>query len=300
VRLLEHVPEKLATISVQQTCKQGHVDNRETALMRRFLRNFQRTYDTGMQLKGSGNSQSALENALDWLADGVALLRADGSIVYANGTLRALAQRGDGFRIVGHDLEFAAPEARRRFAAAFDTIRRLDGPSCDARSADFAVARTERISAYIASVRPLVCEQSRDADADAILLIRDPLYRNVATNRILQELFSLTNAEAHLAQALCNGMTTTAYAVERHLSLNTVYSHLKRIREKTGCKSLPELIRKFGELNVPLRPDGPRSGSTQGAPDQKHAAEQHHGVKDRRMHMHRHALDKGLRDKSAR
>jgi DNA-binding CsgD family transcriptional regulator len=268
--------------------------------MRRFLRNFERTYDTGTQLKGSGNSQSALENALDWLADGVALLRADGSIVYANGTLRALAQRGDGFRIVGRDLEFAAPEARRRFAAAFDTIRRLDEPSCDARSADFAVARTERIPAYIASVRPLVCEQSRDADADAILLIRDPLYRNVATNRILQELFSLTNAEAHLAQALCNGMTTTAYAVERHLSLNTVYSHLKRIREKTGCKSLPELIRKFGELNVPLRPDGPRSGSTQGAPDQKHATEQHHGVKDRRMHMHRHALDKGLRDKSAR
>jgi DNA-binding CsgD family transcriptional regulator len=32
-----------------------------------------------------------------------------------------------------------------------------------------------------------------------------------------------------------------------------VYSHLKKIREKTGCKSVPDLIRKFGELNVPLR-----------------------------------------------
>ncbi|HXZ22417.1 MAG TPA: helix-turn-helix transcriptional regulator [Pseudolabrys sp.] len=70
-----------------------------------------------------------------------------------------------------------------------------------------------------------------------------------------QELFGLTNAEAHLAQALCTDMTTTAYAAERHISVNTVYSHLKRIREKTGCKSLPELIRKFGELSVPMRPD---------------------------------------------
>ena len=66
----------------------------------------------------------------------------------------------------------------------------------------------------------------------------------------------------HLARALrspfdipwaTSGVTTTAYAAERRLSLNTVCSHLKRIREKTGCKSLPELIRKFGELSVPVR-----------------------------------------------
>jgi DNA-binding CsgD family transcriptional regulator len=41
--------------------------------------------------------------------------------------------------------------------------------------------------------------------------------------------------------------------MERRVSLNTVYSHLKQIREKTGCRSVPELIRKFGEWNVPLR-----------------------------------------------
>jgi hypothetical protein len=39
-----------------------------------------------------------------------------------------------------------------------------------------------------------------------------------------------------------------AHATERRVSLNIVYSHLKQIREKTGCKSVPELIRKFGEL----------------------------------------------------
>ena len=39
--------------------------------------------------------------------------------------------------------------------------------------------------------------------------------------------------------------TTGAYALERGVSLNTVYSHLKRIREKTGCKSVSELIHKL-------------------------------------------------------
>ena len=110
--------------------------------------------------------------------------------------------------------------------------------------------------AYIVSVRPLVGGQAhttQHAQAKVMVLIRDPLWQNPATSQMLQQLFSLTNAEAHLAQALCAGTTTGTYALERGVSINTVYSHLKRIREKTGCKSVPELIRKLGELNVPLR-----------------------------------------------
>ena len=109
--------------------------------------------------------------------------------------------------------------------------------------------------AYIVSVRPLLRGKAREtqAQADAMLLMRDPLWRNAATSQMLQRLFNLTNAEAHLAHALCTGVTTTTYALDRSVSVNTVYSHLKHIREKTGCKSVPELIRTFGELNVPLR-----------------------------------------------
>ena len=108
--------------------------------------------------------------------------------------------------------------------------------------------------ALIASVRPLVGENGNISHNGAVLLLlRDPLWRNVATTRMLQDVFSLTKSEAHLAQALCNGETTRAYASARQVSLNTVYSHLKQIRQKTGCKSVPELVRKFGEWNVPLR-----------------------------------------------
>ena len=110
--------------------------------------------------------------------------------------------------------------------------------------------------AYIVSVRPLVGGQAHTTghtQAKVMVLIRDPLWQNPATSQMLQQLFGLTNAEAHLAQALCAGTTTGTYALDRDVSINTVYSHLKRIREKTGCKSVPELIRRLGELNVPLR-----------------------------------------------
>jgi len=253
--VLDHVPEELAAVSVQKNCKQGHVDNREPALMRRLLSNFQRTQTARLKIASDG--RGLLENALRWLADGAALLRADGSIVYANDTLQTFAERGDGLRIAGRNIEFTAPEARRRFEVTLAAAARPEISLGKSRPADFPVPRSYGVPAYIVSMRPLAHGEIRatwDAEATIILLVRDPLYRNVATSQILRDLFGLTDAEAQLAEALCTGTTTTAYASKRHLSLNTVYSHLKRIREKTGCKSLPELIRKFGELNVPLRP----------------------------------------------
>jgi hypothetical protein len=39
----------------------------------------------------------------------------------------------------------------------------------------------------------------------------------------------------------------------RGVSITTVYTHLRRTREKTGWKSVAELTRRFNELNVALR-----------------------------------------------
>jgi DNA-binding CsgD family transcriptional regulator len=256
--VLDNTPEKISVISVQRTGKQGHVGNRQIALIGRLVPHFQRAQAMATRLKALGDSRDRLEHSLDWLTDGAALLRADGNIIYANDTLCALAQRGDGFRFVERSIEFATPDARRRFDVALGTVERLGDPSCDWRPTDFLVPRTDGMPAYIASVRPLVHRKAlktRHAATEIVLFVRDPLSRSAVASQILREMFSLTNAEAQLAQALCTGMTTGAYAIERQLSLNTVYSHLKRIREKTGCKSLPDLIRKFGEMNVPLRPN---------------------------------------------
>jgi DNA-binding CsgD family transcriptional regulator len=232
--LLEHTSETAALVSVQRTRKQGHVNKREIALMQRLCPHYQRAHDVATRLRTVGERGGVLENALGWLTDGVALLEANGNIVYVNDTLRMFAQNRDAFRIVDRTIEFADPDARRRFDAALGAVQRIGDPSSDASLTDFPVPRS-----YGTAI---------------MVMIRDPIHRNTATGQVLQQLFGLTNAEAHLAEALCTGATTGAYARERGVSLNTVYSHLKRIREKTGCKSVSELIHKFGELSVPLGP----------------------------------------------
>lgn len=253
--VLEQSPDKLAVVAVQRTRKQGHVEKREINLMRRLRPHYQRAFDLATRLKGVSDRTGLLENAVEWLTDGVALLRADGKIVYANDALLSFAQRGDGIRIIGGLLELGSHEARRSFDAALGAVARLGNASADAQATDFPVMRAGGAPAYVVSMRPLARAKSRTAhsDADVMVLVRDPLSPNEPKTEILQELFKLTNAEAHLARALCNGVTTRAYAIERRVTLNTVYSHLKQIREKTGCRSVPELIRKFGEWNVPLR-----------------------------------------------
>jgi DNA-binding CsgD family transcriptional regulator len=253
--VLEQSADTLAVVAVQRSRKQGHVEKREINLMRRLYPHYQRAYDLAMRLKGASDRSGLLENAVEWLTDGVSLLRADGKIVYANDAMLSFAQRGDGIRIVGGTLELAGHEARRSFDTALGALARLGNSSADGQATDFPVMRSGGAPAYVVSMRPLARANNRTmhTDADVMVLVRDPLSPNQARTQILRELFRLTNAEAHLAQALCNGVTTRVYATERRVTLNTVYSHLKQIREKTGCRSVPELIHKFGEWNVPLR-----------------------------------------------
>ena len=198
--------------------------------------------------------ESLLGNALDLLTDGIALLGRDGRIVYLNETLRMLAGRGGDFRIDRNTIEFSTADLRGRLANAVDCVR---APAASHLRTDFAVPRESGLPPYTVSVRPLPRAGTGGSHPDAIamLLIHDPLQRNSATTGMLRDLYGLTNAEANLVEALSGGMTAVAYARSRRVSVTTVYTHLRRTREKTGWKSVAELTRRFHELNVTLRAD---------------------------------------------
>jgi DNA-binding CsgD family transcriptional regulator len=224
--------------------------------MQRLCPHFQRAYDLRTRLRTVGERNNNFENALDLLADGVALLRADGKIAYANETLLNLATRGREFRITRDGIEFSDSDVGSRFAAALSGARQLHEPSSALCPADFAVPREHGLPAYTVSMRPLVrvlTQTTHHPEAVAMLLVHDPLDRKRAASQLLQELFGLTKAEAHLVHALGTGMTAGAYARSRGVSITTVYTHLRRTREKTGWRSVAELTRRFNELNVSLR-----------------------------------------------
>ena len=85
-----------------------------------------------------------------------------------------------------------------------------------------------------------------------MMLVHDPL-RESAAAPLLQQLHGLTQAEAQLACALGTGMTAVEYAAHRGVKVTTVYTHLKRTREKTGWRSVAELTRRVHEISIGLR-----------------------------------------------
>jgi DNA-binding CsgD family transcriptional regulator len=209
------------------------------------------------QLEAFAARENLFASALDLLADGIALLGRDGGIVYVNEALRMLAARGSDFRIERNAIEFSSADSRGRFAAALGAARRVQELATAFRPADFAVPRDNGLPPYTVSVRPLprAGQPTARPSAVAMLLVHDPLQRTLSAGRMLQELHGLTNAEAQLVEALSTGMTAVTYAHKRCISITTVYTHLRRTREKTGWKSVAELTRRFHQLNIALRPN---------------------------------------------
>jgi DNA-binding CsgD family transcriptional regulator/PAS domain-containing protein len=250
--VLEQTPDRIAVVSVQRSRQKGHAERREIALMHRLCPHFQRAYS--MRKLVGVNTPSLFESALDLLADGIALLRRDGRILHVNEALRSIAATSRDFRICRDSVEFATPELRGRFASALGAAQRVREPNAAYLATDFAVPR-EGLPPYTISVRPLLHGggEPTHPEAAAMLMVHDPLQQNRAAGGMLQELYGLTNAEAQLVQALGGGMTAVAYAQSRNISVTTVYTHLRRTREKTGWKSVAELTRRFHEVNVALR-----------------------------------------------
>jgi DNA-binding CsgD family transcriptional regulator len=256
--MLTSTDDEFSGIAVHRSRRQGHVQREGIAVMQRLVPHVRQAFDVARRLKGTGDARHSLERALDWLADGVALVRADGKVVYSNAAFPAVAHRGDGLGIRRGLVDIVAAEARARFEKAVgDMARMQNGDFARLSPAEFPVPRSSGAPPYLVAVRPLLDKAGRGdhSQAVAIVFVHDPLMRNAAAMRLFREVFGFTESEAHLAQALQGGVPLGEYARSRAVSLNTVYTHLRRIKEKTGSKRMTELIHKLNELQVSVRID---------------------------------------------
>lgn len=170
----------------------------------------------------------------------------------ANAAFAKIARDGDGIRIRKGAIEFLIAEAQARIDEAIGSAARLRGGDLRHAGVDFHVPRPSGAAPYLVSVRPLL-DKAPPKGAVAVVFVRDPVIANAASLRALREMFGMTKAEAQLAQAIQAGMPVSRYAQVHGTSINTVYTHLRRIKEKTGCGRMVQLVRKLNELQFPLR-----------------------------------------------
>jgi DNA-binding CsgD family transcriptional regulator len=252
--ILARPKSEFGVLAVQRSRRQGHADRSDVARMKSLLPHVDNALKVAWRLNGATRMQRSLEDAVNQLADGFALVRTDGAIVYANDALQAIARDRDGIAIRRNAFEFAGA-AGSRFRDALGDIGRLLAGDIRCGSAEFQVQRGSDAPPYVVSIRPLRDREYAGDGAVALVLVRDPASRDALPLHLVRATFGLTGAEAALAQALQCGVSPGAYAKAHTISLNTVYTHLRRIKDKTGCHRMSELIRKLNELELPLRND---------------------------------------------
>lgn len=253
---LSHTSHEIAIATIQRTRAQGHATPEAIALMERLVPHLRQARDVASRLKRTDGARASLADALDWLKDGVAVLGRDGAVLYANEAMQEIFRRKDGIALKKGAFSFQSPDARNRFAAALNATIGLRAN--EAKPADFPVARAASSPPYLVSLRPLASGEFHAAQKGrgaVLAFVRDPARRDAAAIGFLVEVFGLTPAEAGLARAIQAGISLADYSRARAVSLNTIYTHLRRIKEKTGCSRMSELVRKFNDLQMPLRID---------------------------------------------
>ncbi len=188
-------------------------------------------------------TEEALLELLDRMNCGAALLDQSGSVVRSNSAAqRCLAKHNGPFHLqAGQELQFVTQALRRLLGGPIE-IGRL-GQSPQIVQSSFG--------------RPLIVHIRRPAqlgDRPAVLTLVDLdecLEPNV---NILQDVFSLTKAEARLAGRLACGETIEDIAEEHGVSISTARVQLKSIFTKTGASRQAELVSLLTRLAVLVQP----------------------------------------------
>lgn len=244
-------PHDFVLTGVQTSPKRGHPTPAKIKLMAVLLPHIQQATDVMRRLGDLTKTQSAFQHTLDWLVDGVVMLAADGAVRYANVAAQTIFRANDGIAVRRGVLKLASADATTKLGESLKAVCRLrDSEAAGEAHQDFIVSRRSGATAYSISVRPLLAAADKAMDAVALIFIRDPLTRRQSSTKLLGQMFGLTAAEAALANALCSGFSPDEFARESNISSNTVYTHIRHLKEKTGSSRMAELIRKLNNVQA--------------------------------------------------
>ncbi|HSO41990.1 MAG TPA: helix-turn-helix transcriptional regulator [Rhodospirillales bacterium] len=188
--------------------------------------------------------QGAAATALRGVPLGVALIRADGGVLFSNAAANAVINDGDILSLSNGALALGQPGRRGRFRELLTRIAAMvkEGEQVSPRA--LAVPRPSRQRPVSLLIWPL--PEATEVGADepvAIVFIGDPEHRGEIDPMRLCDLYGLSRAEARVAALLAQGHRLDETAQILGVAYETVRKHLKQIFSKTGTDRQAELVR---------------------------------------------------------
>src|SRR5246127_38978 len=187
-----------------------------------------------------------LASVLDEVDYGLVLIAADGHVVHANHAARVELAGAKTLQLVGRRLSgrsssdqraldealaSARDEGKRRMLAFAPADAMSEGKSCDL------------------SIVPLPAPLSSNHSGHAVLisLPRSRIAETLSVDAYAREL-GLSRREQQVLAGLCEGLRVKEIAAKLEIGDETVRSHVKRLKAKTGCAGIVDIVNQVSRL----------------------------------------------------
>jgi len=187
-----------------------------------------------------------LASVLDEVDYGLVLIAADGHVVHANHAARVELACAKSLQLIGRRLSgrsaidqraldealaSARDEGKRRMLAFAPANTLSEGKSCDL------------------SIVPLPAPLSSNHSGHAVLisLPRSRIAETLSVDAYAREL-GLSRREQQVLAGLCEGLRVKEIAAKLEIGDETVRSHVKRLKAKTGCAGIVDIVNQVSRL----------------------------------------------------
>jgi DNA-binding CsgD family transcriptional regulator/PAS domain-containing protein len=234
----------------------GNYTEHENESLRRLAGYFDRAITLNKRFVGIFNTQKTFLTVLNSAPRGIVAFGQKGQIVHMNSEAKRILGESDGVSISGQSVNFYDEEARQKLHEFFDYARTIGDQETGQERLSTAVKRRSLRSSYQMMVFALPFKQTQadlnEDEALAAMVIYDPSTGVELETEGLKTFYSLSNAEARLAERLCRGQALPDAAGTLSISVNTARSQLRGIFKKVGVQSQGALMKEFAKaLKLP-------------------------------------------------
>ena len=242
-------------IGIARSRRAGAFGREEARLLRLLLPHLRRAMQMQLRLSSLGVERDSALEALDHLGHGVLIVDAQARVTYANSAAERLLRKADGLGV--------EPGSQRLRAAAYGqtgALRRLiaqaanKGNDALSGAGGSGTLRLDRAAGtpLLLSVAPLRAGATWNASSQpaALILIGAADQKRTSAPAHLRALYSLTTAEASVAERIAEGQGVRSAAEALSVAPSTLRWHLQRVFEKTGTARQAELARLVERLSA--------------------------------------------------
>lgn len=226
--------EQMVLASVQRGVGQERTDEADKALFARLIPILGNSLAWHNRLRGLPQAP-VLADLLDMVAEPVAVLTGKGRLLFANGTMRAMFGEDGALRLFEGRLEPTNPPARRALDRLLKAVKRGRRSACE------ALPVRGRVRPIMLRAVRMTDDHARQFDRNGPvigLFIDDPDRPLTADVQRIARTLGLTRMEAVVGAHLAAGWTIAETALKLGISRNTVRTHVARLREKLGERSM--------------------------------------------------------------